>query len=102
VLAGPPDVSGNWTLLSQASTATGGVGSIDGERETAFQDPELVKAAGVASGSLVCLPHGRIRTHRFGGVIQVRFCQVTATASATTVHAGSWLRAAKIVNQPIT
>lgn len=96
---GPPDTSGNYTYFGLTASGTGGVGSIEAVRESGFGDDSPQPIAGVASGSLVCMPHARIRTFRFGGALQLRFAQQTSNASATTVLAGSWLRAAKIVGQ---
>jgi hypothetical protein len=93
---GPPDTSGNYTFFGLTAAGTGGVGDIEAVRESNFGDDAPQPIAGVAAGSLVCMPAARIRTFRFGGALQVRFAQINSTASATTVHAGSWLRACKI------
>lgn len=92
----PPDTTGSTAFFPQQQGATGGVGDLEGFRATSFSDAFSQGAAGVAAGSLVCMPHGFVRTFRFGGAIQVRFAQVNATASTTTIHAGSWLRATLI------
>jgi hypothetical protein len=97
--SGPPDTSGNYTFFGLTASGTGGIGDIEAVRESSFVNDAPQPIAGVASGSLVCMPAGRIRTFRFGGALQVRFAQVTSNASATTVLTGSWLRAAKITDQ---
>jgi len=91
----PPDTIGNYTFFGLTQTGTGGVGDIEAVRESSFVNDAPQPIAGHTS-SLVCMPHALIRTFRFGGAVQLRFAQQTSNASATTVLAGSWLRAAKI------
>jgi hypothetical protein len=101
-LVGPTDATGNASFFGQDDTATGGVGPVNAFRFNTFDGTGFTTTAGAGAGSpMAAMPHGRIRTFRFGGAVQLRFCQGTSTASATVVHAGSWLRASKIANQSI-
>lgn len=54
--------------------------------------------AGGTAGStgVAAQPHGYVMTGAFGGPLQWRFSQGFSTASATTIAAGSWLRATRI------
>jgi hypothetical protein len=95
VFSAPPATTGHFSFMPQYQTATGGVGAIEGFRQLQFAD-QPQGAAGVASGSMVAMPHGWCLTRRLNGAIQLRFRQATSTASTTTVLAGSWLRASLI------
>lgn len=95
VFSAPAATFGHFSFMPQYSTATGGVGSIEGFRQATFRDfPQ--GAAGAAAGSMVCMPHGFVFPRRPGGAVQLRFRQLASTASTTTVLAGSWLRACLI------
>lgn len=95
VFSAPPATTGHFSFMPQYQTATGGVGAIEGFRQLQFAD-QPQGAAGVASGSMVAMPHGFCFTRRPNGAVQLRFRQATSTASTTTVLAGSWLRACLI------
>lgn len=93
----PPDVFGSATFFPQAQAGTGGIGDADGFRQTSFSDLFPQGAAGAGVGTpMACQLSASIRCFRFGGAVQLRFCQITSTASATVVHAGSWIRASLI------
>lgn len=93
VFSSPPDVFANATFAPQFQTATGGVGPIEMFRFIHFTNVNTQGAAGIASGSMACMPHGFIFNYNFGGAVQLQFAQNASTATTTTVLAGSWLRA---------
>jgi hypothetical protein len=99
-MSGPEGCSGHWTAfpVSQAAAA-GGIGDLEALRLDDFTDAEQQGAAGsTTTPAMLCVPHGYIVTNLYGGALQVRFAQVTTTAAATKVRAGSWLRAT-LINQ---
>lgn len=98
-LAVPAGATGHWGAHGLATTTTGSVGVINGERKAAFGDSNALAYGGsdLTIGALFVRPAGYILTSSTAGVLQVRFAQNTSNATATVVVAGSWLRATKVV-----
>lgn len=89
----PGTATGRFGMFPVAQTATSSTGNLEGFFTLTFGD-----AQGVAGSTspMLCQPHGQLRTGDVPGVMQMQFAQVTATASTTTVAAGSWLRLVRL------
>jgi hypothetical protein len=105
---GLDSASGHWATwgLDDATGGTTGVGPVDARQTLGYGDRaslgfgdvfgfNLAGATGVAQSCLLC---GVIATGDRGGALQVAFEQLVADAANTTVNAGSWIRAQKIMN----
>jgi hypothetical protein len=97
----PLDSSGHSCFFPQRQGSAGGIGPLEGFRQVRFSDefPQGAAGSGGLGGGgglgLACMPLASIKTYRAGGGLQLRFAQIVSDASATTVLAGSWLRATK-------
>lgn len=99
-LTSPSDCEGDWCVWSLVDNTGNVNGNIANFRRTAFNEgtaAATIAGVGTGSGTIEAAPFaGRLRCFENGGVVQVRFAQLFSDASATTVKAGSWLRAQKI------
>lgn len=97
-MSAPVGTVGHWTAYPQTQTATGSIGDLEALRLDKFDDSEQQGAAGSAafSSALCCMPRAYVRTGQNGGLVQMRFAQITTDASQTTVVTGSWIRAIEI------
>lgn len=93
-LSAPSGAFGSWGLYGLANT--GPSDNIEGIRRDTFGDATEAGTYGDATNGLYVMPHGTITIGERGGLVQFRFAQLVSTASATTVRAGSWLRAIRI------
>lgn len=93
-LSAPPGAYGSWGLYGLGDD--GPSDNIEAIRRDAFGDTTEAGCYGTASGGLFAIPHGTILVGEVGGLLQFRFAQLVATAAATTIRAGSWLRATRI------
>ncbi len=93
----PPDSLGHNSHFPVFQTVAASSGDMEAFRQVAFNDANPQGAAGAGTGTpMATQPHGWFWTFRFGGSVQLRFAQITSTASATVVRAGSWIRATKM------
>ncbi len=93
----PPDTVGTWHLhgLEQAAGAVSG--NLENIRRTFTPGTAFSIQGAAGSGtSMMCIPTGFLYTARFSGQLQAQFAQIVSTASATTIKAGSWLRATRV------
>jgi hypothetical protein len=89
---GPEDSDSSiWGRFGVAIGASGSSGDLDAFRSADLDSFGSIGGGGVST-AMFCMPHGTIITKDLGGTVQLRFCQVTSDASATTIKAGSWLR----------
>jgi hypothetical protein len=97
-LVAPTGSTGHWTLYGQATSATGGVGSMDVRRANAFGTATTLAAAGndTSSGYMAAMPRAYLLTGSTAGTLQLHFAQNISNATATVVRAGCWLRAMKL------
>jgi hypothetical protein len=91
-LHGPTGATGRYGMFGVAQTGAAS-GNQDG-----FLTVNIGDAIGMAGsgGAMFCQPHGQLRTSDLPGVFQMKFAQVTATASATVLAAGTWLRLTRL------
>lgn len=88
----PAGASGRYGMFGVAQNGAAS-GNQDGFYTVAYGDAIGMAGSG---GAMFCQPHGQLRTGDLPGVLQVQFAQVTATASATVLAAGSWLRLTRL------
>ncbi len=88
----PPGASGDWGAHGTVSSSSN-IGVVNGYR-TGFGLSHYIGLGG-ASGGSACVVRGFVQTVP-GGAMRLLFCQYTATASATAIRAGSWLRLSKL------
>lgn len=95
-LVAPPDAGCDWSLYPLAAGGGGatGVGTIEGIRKLGAGG---ALEQGAAGGTAACLPHAFVQTRRQAGLLTVRFAQVTAGATVTSIRRGSWLRAQRVL-----
>ena len=98
-LTAPPEAAGTWTIAGVPDGTNANTGDLIAVRRDAFNvgtalttEHGIGGAGSITAATLV----GRIRTYRFGGVLVLRSAQLYSNAVATTVNAGSWIRAQKI------
>ena len=95
----PPEAAGTWLPLGIPDGTNATTGSLIAVRREAFNvGGSVATEAGIGgSGTAMGVPIlARMRTYRFGGVVQLRFAQLYTNAAVTTIAAGSWIRAQKI------
>lgn len=98
-LTAPSEAVGTWFPMGIPDGTNANTGSVIAIRREAYNvGSSLATEAGIGgSGTVMAVPiSGRMRTYRFGGVLQLRFAQLYSNAAATTINAGSWLSATKI------
>jgi hypothetical protein len=92
--AGPTGATMDWTPNGLATSQATGVGSMKlGRLPIANEDTLGASGSGVKA---VAMPRGILTTSSTAGNLTLRWAQATASATATTVFANSWLRLTKI------
>lgn len=98
----PVDATGHSSFFPLRQGSTFGVGPLEAFRQVVFSDAFPQGAGGQATYLLGAAPQGSIKTYRAGGVLQLRFAQITPSPAGTRIRAGSWLAATKVKEYPIT
>lgn len=93
----PTGASGHWGLYPITTSGVNAVGSVNGQRNTAFGDATTQAASGsaLAGNAMLCLPRGYVVTSS-AGTLQFRFAQNTSNATGSVVKTGSWIRLLKV------
>lgn len=91
----PLRTTGHWFLAGQAAATTTGTGAIEFLRAS-IPDVFGFDIGAAGSGAMAVQPHGYLTTGAFPGPLQWQFSQVATSATATTVVAGSWIRAHRL------
>jgi hypothetical protein len=93
----PLAATGHCCFFPLRQGGAGNVRALEAFRSIKFADTSPQGAAGRNSTpGPACLPMAGLKTYRAAGAFQLRFAQITESASPTTVLAGSWLRATKL------
>ena len=92
--SGPSGASMDWTPNGLATSQVSGSASIKLERQNLNGESTL--GASGAGSKAVALPRGLLIVGGTAGNLTVRWAQATASATATTLFANSWLRLTKI------
>lgn len=90
-LAAPPGSSGHWTPGAVTLGVSDGTGSI---RLTRYDLGQSI-GVGITAAGLVVAPLGTV-TAGADGVVSVQWAQAVASATATVLRAGSWLRLTRV------
>lgn len=93
----PTGAGGTWGMYALSTTSTGSVGTVQANRAPVGSGNALTAGGSASSaGAMNALLRGYIATGDDPGELQVQFAQNTSNATATTIKAGSWIRAQKI------
>ncbi|MFF2228594.1 hypothetical protein ACFVV7_35335 [Streptomyces globisporus] len=90
-LAAPPGSSGHWTPGAVTLGVSDGTGSI---RLTRYDLGQSI-GVGITAAGLIVAPLGTV-TAGADGVVSVQWAQAVASATATVLRAGSWLRLTRV------
>lgn len=90
-LAAPPGSSGHWTPGAVTLGVSDGTGSI---RLTRYDLGQSI-GVGITAAGLIVAPLGTV-TAGADGAVSVQWAQVVASATATVLRAGSWLRLTRV------
>lgn len=94
----PTSTTGHWALFAADLNAVDAGGNVITRRLETFGDANFLTAGGsnyILPG-VMCTLRAYIATGSTAGNLQVRFAQNTTSTTATTIKAGSWLRAQRV------